>query len=58
MKRDLTGLGALASPLNVSDVDRIDGPLMFINGVAGVGWDDYVEVILEAGERQIGRAHV
>jgi V/A-type H+-transporting ATPase subunit B len=54
VKRDLTGLGALASPLNVSNVDRIDGPLMFINGVAGVGWDDYVEVILEDGERRHG----
>ncbi len=54
MRHDRSSLGALASPLHVSAVDRIDGPLLFISGTEGVGWDDYVEVVLEGGEKRHG----
>ncbi len=54
MRRDRSNLGALASPLRIGAVERIDGPLLFISDTEGVGWDDYVEVVLENGEKRHG----
>lgn len=32
----------------------VHGPLMVIGGVSGVGWDEYVHITLESGERRHG----
>ncbi len=34
----------LEAPIELTVVDRVDGPLLFVTGVEGAGWDDYVEI--------------
>jgi V/A-type H+-transporting ATPase subunit B len=36
--------GPLTAPVEVSTLDRIDGPLLFVTGTSDVGWDEYVEI--------------
>jgi V/A-type H+-transporting ATPase subunit B len=40
------GLGdrGLLAPIEGTDVQRVDGPLLFVTGTDGVGWDEYVEI--------------
>ncbi len=47
-------LGALTAPLQMSTVERVDGPLLFVTGVEGVGWDDYVEIMVDDGDLRHG----
>jgi len=44
----VVGLHLLA-PMQASDVDRVDGPLMFVTGTAHVGWDEFVTITLPTG---------
>ena len=39
-----TGRPLLEAPVEVRVVDRVDGPLLFVAGTEGVGWNDYVEI--------------
>jgi V/A-type H+/Na+-transporting ATPase subunit B len=41
-------------PLEYSDVASVDGPLLVVRGVEGVGWDEQVVIRLEAGETRHG----
>jgi V/A-type H+/Na+-transporting ATPase subunit B len=34
----------LRAPVEVSDVERVEGPLLFVTGTAGVGWDEDVVI--------------
>ncbi len=34
----------LESPIEVTTVTKVDGPLLFVSGATDVGWDDYVEI--------------
>jgi V/A-type H+-transporting ATPase subunit B len=45
---------ALRAPVEVSSVERIDGPLLFVTGTSGVGWDEYVEVRAADGATRHG----
>jgi len=45
---------SLRSPIECSSVERVDGPLLFVNGAEGVGWDDYVEIRLTDGTTRHG----
>ena len=45
---------ALNAPIEVTSVDRVDGPLLFVSGADGVGWDEYVEIRLANGETRHG----
>ncbi len=45
---------AWRAPVEYRDVESLDGPLMVVRGVAGVGWDEYVDVVTDAGERRHG----
>ncbi|MCB0994197.1 MAG: V-type ATP synthase subunit B [Acidimicrobiales bacterium] len=38
------GRSVLAAPLEMTSVDRVEGPLLFVSGVEGVGWDEQVEI--------------
>jgi len=38
------GLGWLRAPIEVSTVDRVEGPLVFVTGTDGVGWDEAVAI--------------
>jgi V/A-type H+-transporting ATPase subunit B len=42
------------APVEYSDVRSVDGPLLVVSGVSGVGWDEEVEVRLAAGEVRHG----
>lgn len=44
----------LAAPIESTAIDRIDGPLLFVAGTDGVGWDEYVEIHLANGETRHG----
>jgi V/A-type H+-transporting ATPase subunit B len=44
----------LRSPIEVDSVTRVDGPLLFVDGVEGVGWDETVEVRAADGLRRRG----
>ncbi|MFH8387204.1 V-type ATP synthase subunit B [Kitasatospora sp. NPDC018058] len=37
-----------------TDVRELRGPLLVVGGVAGVGWDEFVEITLGSGERRHG----
>ena len=41
--------------LQYRGVQNIDGPLVFINGIAGVAYDELVEVESPSGERRLGQ---
>ena len=34
----------LVAPVEVSSIERIDGPLLFVTGTSDVGWDEFVEI--------------
>ncbi len=34
----------LIAPIEMTTVDRVDGPLLFVTGTEQVGWDEYVEI--------------
>ncbi len=42
-------ISRLLAPVQATSVDRVDGPLIFVTGVEGVGWDEYVEITLPDG---------
>ncbi len=42
------------APIEYSDVRSIRGPLLVVEGVAGVGWDEAVEIRLAGGETRTG----
>jgi V/A-type H+-transporting ATPase subunit B len=44
----------LAAPIEATTIDRIDGPLLFVTGTEGVGWDEYVDIHLANGETRHG----
>jgi len=44
----------LAAPVEATTIDRIDGPLLFVTGVEGVGWDECVDIHLANGETRHG----
>ena len=46
--------GPLTAPIELSDVSRVDGPLLFVSGADGIGWDDYVEIHLADGQTRHG----
>ena len=39
-----TGRPLLEAPVELTAVDRVDGPLLFVAGAEDVGWDDFVEI--------------
>jgi len=41
--------------LEYRGVSQVDGPLVFIEGIAGVGYDDLVEITTPSGERRLGQ---
>ncbi len=45
---------ALEAPIESTTVDRIDGPLLFVTGTGGVGWDEYVLIHLANGDTRHG----
>lgn len=47
------GRGLLA-PIEITTIDRIDGPLLFVTGTDGIGWDEYVEIRLSNEETRHG----
>jgi V/A-type H+-transporting ATPase subunit B len=44
----------LEAPIELTVVDRVDGPLLFVGGATEVGWDDYVEIRLRNGRTRHG----
>ena len=44
----------LVAPIEATTIDRIDGPLLFVTGTDGVGWDEYVDIHLANGETRHG----
>ncbi|MGZ4212631.1 MAG: V-type ATP synthase subunit B [Actinomycetota bacterium] len=44
----------LWAPLEVTDVERVEGPLLFVRGARGVGWDEFAEIHLPSGEVRHG----
>ena len=44
----------LLAPIEVDSVTRVDGPLLFVAGAEGVGWDEMVEVRGADGVRRRG----
>jgi V/A-type H+-transporting ATPase subunit B len=40
---------ALAAPIEIAAVQRVDGPLLFLGDAEGIGWDDDVEIRLADG---------
>jgi V/A-type H+-transporting ATPase subunit B len=44
----------LTAPVQATSVERVDGPLIFVTGVDGVGWDEYVEITLPDGTTRHG----
>ena len=54
MTTDPTSPSALLAPIEVTVIDRIDGPLLFVTGTDGIGWDEYVEIHLAGGETRHG----
>jgi V/A-type H+-transporting ATPase subunit B len=44
----------LLAPIEVITIDRIDGPLLFVTGTDGVGWDEYVEIHMPNGDTRHG----
>jgi V/A-type H+-transporting ATPase subunit B len=47
-------IGRSVLPVEYSDVRSIEGPLLVVRGVEGVGWDEQVLVRLDSGERRHG----
>ena len=43
-----------AAPIEYSDVRAVSGPLVVVQGVRGVGWDEYAAVRLASGEIRHG----
>ncbi len=41
-------------PVEYVGLDRVDGPLIFVSGVSGVGYDELVEVRDESGGERLG----
>jgi V/A-type H+-transporting ATPase subunit B len=48
------GDDALTAPVELSDITRVDGPLLFVSGADGIGWDDYVEIHMADGQTRHG----
>jgi len=44
----------LTAPVESTRIDRVDGPLVFVTGVSGVGWDDHVELRTADGSTRHG----
>ena len=49
-----TAPARLLAPIEVSAVERIDGPLVIVTGTIGAGWDEYVEIRLADGSSRHG----
>ena len=49
-----TGRPLLEAPIELTVVDRVDGPLLFVSGATDVGWDDYVEIRSSDGRTRHG----
>jgi V/A-type H+-transporting ATPase subunit B len=47
-------VSAFDIPVEQSGVQSADGPLLVLDGVVDVGWDEYVEVVLASGEVRHG----
>ena len=45
---------ALTAPIESTSVERVDGPLLFVRGAEGVGWDEYVEITHPSGPSRRG----
>ncbi len=45
---------SLVAPIEVTAIDRVDGPLLFVSGTDGVGWDEYVEIHMANGDTRHG----
>ncbi len=44
----------LLAPIEVGSVDRVEGPLLFVTGTSGVGWDEYARIRLADGTSRHG----
>lgn len=44
----------LVAPVEVSSIERVDGPLLFVTGTSGVGWDEFVEIRAADGSTRHG----
>jgi V/A-type H+-transporting ATPase subunit B len=44
----------LTAPIELTGVDRVEGPLLFVTGVDGVGWDETVEIHTSRGSTRRG----
>jgi V/A-type H+-transporting ATPase subunit B len=44
----------LRAPVEVTEVDRVDGPLLCVSGTERVGWDEYVRIRLADGSARHG----
>ncbi|MFE7233464.1 V-type ATP synthase subunit B [Streptomyces sp. NPDC001231] len=40
--------------IEYTDVRELRGPLMVVEGVSGVGWDEFATIVLDSGERRHG----
>ena len=44
----------LVAPIELTSVERVEGPLLFVTGVEGVGWDEAVEIRTSDGPARRG----
>ena len=44
----------LLAPIEVSGIERVDGPLLFVTGTMGAAWDEYVRIRLADGSMRRG----
>ena len=54
MMTNQTPAASLVAPIEATTIDRIDGPLLFVTGTDGIGWDEYVEINMPSGETRHG----
>ncbi len=43
------------SGLEYRGVSQVDGPLVFVQGISGVGYDELVEIVTPSGEERLGQ---
>jgi V/A-type H+-transporting ATPase subunit B len=43
----VNGRSPLLAPVEVATMSRVDGPLLFVTGVRGVGWDEVVSIRID-----------
>ncbi|HSR25760.1 MAG TPA: V-type ATP synthase subunit B [Candidatus Eisenbacteria bacterium] len=48
------GPAAARAPVEYTGIQAVEGPLVVVEGVEGVGWDEHVEIVLPGGEVRQG----